>query len=96
MPRSGESLGAEDLKLFRRPNKNGIDDTHENVVTPLEAEEEYFRELIDIYRRPDLLYERTGPSRHVSFCTPQLVLLIILFCFSTNIHNKNPALLHPS
>ena len=60
------SLSPEDLKLFLRPSANGVDDTRENIVTPLEAEEEYFRELVDIYRRPDLLYERTGPSRHVS------------------------------
>ena len=60
------SLSPEDLKLFRRPHANGIDETRDYIVTPLEAEEEYFRELLDIYRRPDLLYERTGPSRHVS------------------------------
>jgi hypothetical protein len=58
------SLTEDDLRLFRR--RSGVSDstTAEDAITPLEAEEEYFRELIDIYRRPDLLYERTGPARH--------------------------------
>lgn len=30
----------------------------------LALEEELYRELIDIYRRPQLLYMRTGPYRH--------------------------------
>jgi hypothetical protein len=30
----------------------------------LEAEEELFRELIDIYRSPERIYEKTGPYRH--------------------------------
>jgi hypothetical protein len=30
----------------------------------LALEEELYRELIDLYRRPQLLYERTGPYRH--------------------------------
>jgi hypothetical protein len=54
-------LNDHDLKVFRR----GEGTTNaKDKVTPLEAEEEYFRELVDIYRRPDLLYERTGPYRH--------------------------------
>ena len=54
-------LTDHDLKVFRR----GEGTTNaKDKVTPLEAEEEYFRELVDIYRRPDLLYERTGPYRH--------------------------------
>lgn len=30
----------------------------------LPLEEELYRELIDIYRRPQMIYERTGPYRH--------------------------------
>ena len=55
-------LNDHDLKVFRRGDGNSTN--VQNKVTPLEAEEEYFRELVDIYRRPDLLYERTGPYRH--------------------------------
>jgi hypothetical protein len=60
--RSLAGLNPHDLKVFRRGD--GHSTASKNKITPLEAEEEYFRELVDVYRRPDLLYERTGPYRH--------------------------------